>query len=239
MKKYFLFFFLLFFIVCDSSDPENLELINGLVAHYPFNGNANDESGKENHGIVSGAILCIDRFSNLDEAYQFDGINDYIKIHSSDILNLVDDFSISLWIYPEENMLFSKSQGIIGKIETDAEGKNGYVLGHQHKLPDNIISFFTRYDSVSVATFPLSINEWYNIVMTYGSNILSIYVNKTLVSKVNNCPPPINTNVQLVIGRWYSNYDDYYFKGKIDDIRIYDRNLDLSEIKYLYNENGW
>jgi hypothetical protein len=49
---------------------------NGLVAHYPFNGNANDESGNGNHGTVHGAKLTQDRFGNPNSAYYFDGIDD-------------------------------------------------------------------------------------------------------------------------------------------------------------------
>ena len=54
----------------------------GLVAWYPFNGNANDESGNENHGTVNGATLTADRFGNVNGAYSFDG-GSHINILSS------------------------------------------------------------------------------------------------------------------------------------------------------------
>ena len=50
----------------------------GLVAHYPFNGNANDESGNGNNGIVYGATLTVDRFGNTNKAYDFNGSTTYI-----------------------------------------------------------------------------------------------------------------------------------------------------------------
>jgi hypothetical protein len=53
---------------------------NGLLACYPFNGNANDESGNENHGSVFGATLTSDRLGNPNSAYEFDGSDDYIMI---------------------------------------------------------------------------------------------------------------------------------------------------------------
>ena len=53
----------------------------GLIAYYPFNGNANDESGNGNDGTVSGATLAADRFGMLNNAYAFDGIDDYIGIN--------------------------------------------------------------------------------------------------------------------------------------------------------------
>ena len=51
-------------------------LNDGLVANYPFNGNANDGSGNGNDGIVNGVTLTTDRFGNADSAYSFDGVDD-------------------------------------------------------------------------------------------------------------------------------------------------------------------
>jgi hypothetical protein len=49
-------------------------LSNGLVAYYPFNGNADDGSGNGNDGTVDGAIFAEDRFGNSSSAYSFDGM---------------------------------------------------------------------------------------------------------------------------------------------------------------------
>ena len=65
---------------------------NGLVGWWPFNGNANDESGNGNNGTVNGATLTTDRFGNVNKAYSFDGVNDFLLIPSD-----ITDFSISLW----------------------------------------------------------------------------------------------------------------------------------------------
>ena len=48
---------------------------NGLVGWWPFNGNANDESGNNNNGTVNGATLTADRFGNVNKAYSFVGGN--------------------------------------------------------------------------------------------------------------------------------------------------------------------
>jgi hypothetical protein len=53
-------------------------LSDGLVAYYPFNGNANDESGNGNNGTVNGATLSADRFGQTGKAYSFDGVDDNI-----------------------------------------------------------------------------------------------------------------------------------------------------------------
>jgi hypothetical protein len=70
--------------------PVHADLNDGLVAHYPFNGNANDESGNGNHGMVNGATLTEDRFGNIDSAFHFDG-RSYIVVPSSPSLESPSD----------------------------------------------------------------------------------------------------------------------------------------------------
>ncbi|MCF8268263.1 MAG: carboxypeptidase regulatory-like domain-containing protein, partial [Ignavibacteriales bacterium] len=69
----------------------------GLVAYYPFNGNANDESGNGNNGTVYGAAMTKDRFGNANKAYSFDGVNDYIKASSNSLPTGAR--TISVWFF--------------------------------------------------------------------------------------------------------------------------------------------
>lgn len=69
-----------------------------MAAYYPFNGNANDESGNGNHGAAFGASLTTDRSGNADSTYSFDGVNDYIDIGKDASLKMTDGLSISAWI---------------------------------------------------------------------------------------------------------------------------------------------
>ena len=61
---------------------------NGLVGWWPFNGNANDESGNGNNGTVNGATLTADRFGVANKAYGFDGVDDFISVNHNQVLNL-------------------------------------------------------------------------------------------------------------------------------------------------------
>ncbi|MFN5209123.1 MAG: hypothetical protein ACK5D8_06480, partial [Bacteroidota bacterium] len=70
---------------------------NGLVGWWPFNGNANDESGNGNNGTVNGAVLATDRFGNANSAYSFDGIDNTIQYSNTFVFNQQNDASISLW----------------------------------------------------------------------------------------------------------------------------------------------
>ena len=63
-----------------SFTTNTVDINSGLVAYYPFNGNANDESGNGNNGTVFGATLGLDRFGNTNKAYDFNGTaNNYIQ----------------------------------------------------------------------------------------------------------------------------------------------------------------
>ena len=87
----------------DSPSDFGGSLNNGLVAYYPFNGNANDESGNGNDGTVNGATLTTDRFGNTDQAYSFDG-NDYIStIYGFDSPKELFQFGFNLSNYGSSN----------------------------------------------------------------------------------------------------------------------------------------
>src|SRR5258706_6951163 len=74
-------------------------LTNGLVAYYPFNGNADDASGNGNNGTVNGATLVQNRFGNPNAAYCFDGVSNFINFTSVPATQ-VDNWSIVAWLKP-------------------------------------------------------------------------------------------------------------------------------------------
>ena len=87
----------------NASQPQNICLpsyvpINGLVGYWPFCGNANDESGNGNNGVVNGATLTADRFGSSNSAYNFDGISQFIEVPSTLSLSVSNFYTISAWI---------------------------------------------------------------------------------------------------------------------------------------------
>ena len=217
---------------------------DGMVASYPFNGNANDESGNGNDGNVIGAILTTDRSGNQNSAYIFDGVNDYIDCGVDPIGNN-SSFSISLWFYPTSknddtaDLLLNgdpKNQYIIssGGQSSLSVGyalvwNNGYVRFLRHT--DNEL-FDTEYDGI------YEDNNWHHFVGTYSTSehTISAYVDGNLVDCVEGTDSIFN-NVfnKLTVGKPNEAYHNY-FQGKVDDIVIYNRVLDEMEIKGLYSE---
>ena len=68
------------------------------MGYWPFNGNANDESGNNHHGSVNGATLTEDRFGNANSAYASDGANDYIGIAPSSLVDNETTATLSFWL---------------------------------------------------------------------------------------------------------------------------------------------
>jgi hypothetical protein len=80
---------------------------NGLVGWWPFNGNANDESGNGNNGTTTNATITSDRNGSLNSAYTFNGTSNFIEIPDSPTLRLNNtDFTISFWVNTSDALTF-------------------------------------------------------------------------------------------------------------------------------------
>jgi hypothetical protein len=221
---------------------------NGLVGYWPFNGNANDESGNGNNGTVNGATLTADRFGNTGKAYSFDGVNDNIRVTNSTSLNS-SSVSISGWfnadILPVDNTLSVK--GIIGKwwqsTSVCNSNYNAYLLcltrptGQSNSYLGAATNFYAGdefFDNNGINT-----NNWIHFVFTHNSLIGgSLFINGVLVNSNSVFGSICNSINDLIFGADVNNGDLYrFFDGNIDDIGIWNRALTDQEISDLYNAN--
>ena len=227
-------------------------LTDGLVAYYPFNGNANDESGNGNNGSSENApILTTDRFGQSNSAYEFDGNDDYIKVQSSNSLKLTTSYTLSAWIYPKDGgAILSK-----GALKHSAYPEYQFGVDNQQVTDSNIHGLLTTYswgDQVynghkmlsadKAGPANLIANTWHMVTVAFkGNSTIKVYVNAEIKYEENVSVGSIATSDRaLLIGAWRDdvkdqNAIDWHLKGKIDDIRIYNRVLSESEIQELYN----
>ena len=87
----------------DLSDPHSTPLQQGLVAWYPFDGNASDMSGNGRHGTVSGAILATDRYGDASKSYSFSSGQKIIVPDTANWGVFVNDYTVSFWYQPNDN----------------------------------------------------------------------------------------------------------------------------------------
>ena len=217
------------------------DLNDGLVAYYPFNGNAQDASVHGNHGIVNGATLTKDRFGNADSAYRFDGKNDYVQVAKNDRLNFGSsvDFTMGSWIKAKPSQL-AAFLSIIGRRNLGATN-NGYVF---FLWADGRLGAHLNYGSSNKnykSTSPdLRDDKWHHVAVTGDRNgYLTFYVDgahkgRVGISGIRN----IDSLSDLFIGWEPVLAASTYFNGVIDDIRIYNRTLSKAEIKQLYKEEN-
>ena len=221
-----------------QSHNSTLQENDGLVAYYPFNGNANDESGNGNHGAVNGAALTKDRFGNANSAYSFDGVNDVIVMPDSSSLDVVTHFTLAAWVLIKGPNSGYPDQVIISKVG-GRSGNNGYQLGMVSPNSGGgkiCVAFNSKGESWPaniLCAGNVSLNKWTYIAGVYDHNALKLYIDGTLVGlKVIGKKDVVNSQSTLRI----SGDDNMhaYVNGCIDDIRIYNRSLSESEIQQLY-----
>ena len=211
---------------------------DSLVGYWGFNGNTDDESGNGNNGLANGVSLTKDRHGNLNSAYSFDGIDDYIEILDNGRLN-TEYVTVSIWFLTNTN----KSSSLIYKTDDNALNEQYTCIlnypntnttqwsvknGNNCNSPGSGWKYtFMPYTSDSI---------WHNFTLTYDGTKSKIYIDSELIidtvysmGTIDLCGSKIN------IGKGYNS--TYPFLGSIDEIGIWSRALSESEIKAIYNEN--
>ena len=225
-----------------NSTPATLTVLpaslqSGLIAYYPFNGNANDASGNGHNGTIVNAVLASDRFGNPNNCYSFNGINSYITITNSFDLSPVGDFSISVWLRQNSSSL---PEVIVSK-SLAGDNSTGWFIALE---PPNWLQFQAApyFESNSPTIIRPPTNEWDHATFTFtrSTGLCRSYLNGVLVdSRTRNYSSSVSPR-NLTIGAqeyWSVGQYNYFFNGQLDDIRIYNRALSASEILSLYNSS--
>jgi hypothetical protein len=217
----------------------------GLRAYYPFNGNANDETGHGYDGTVIGATLTADRFGNPMSAYSFDGIDDEIVIGPEPNFPAWDTYSVSLWFLNDGGG--DQGPGYGQKILSKAEFFSDFHLavGWQRSdaVPGNLSWWSSQggFDSVVDPYTDYRDSKWHYAVFNKNTPTDGdLWVDGTLRASSTTLQA-VENHQDLVIG--YTTHTDPFqqkhWSGSIDDIRIYNRALSPSEIQELFREGGF
>ncbi len=210
---------------------------SGLVAHYKFDGNTNDSSGKGNKGIASGAIASADRFGSPNSAYSFDGIDDYIDFGKLDISG---DLSFSVWFKTSSN---KRNQTILGNYESCSYSNTGFILinyGSEIETGSPNLQLYNAGSSIFTNNINMSDGNWHYAAGVFTDNSYNFYVDGILIASesggYNNTLISLKSGAADAIGNGCGVTGESFFNGSIDDIRIYDRALTQTEVKELHQE---
>lgn len=237
-------------------------LTNGLIAHFPFLGNANDHSGYANHGTPINALLTADRFNDPNSAYALNGSNARITAPNQAYLTFPNgEFSISTWAafasMPDPVMF------LVGMDNGRGDHPKWILAYGQLALPappgysDNYVYFATTggfgsgmgYFLASTRHEP-ELGSWHHYLFTKAGTDYTLYIDGFVATGATNYmndhdvlragitgPAAIVSGITapLTIGEAEGGG---FVNGKLDDIRIYSRALSPSEVQQLYLIEG-
>jgi len=211
---------------------------NGPIAYYPFNGNANDESGNGNNGTAFGATLTTDRNGVPNSAYQFNN-NNYIELlHPLPIDSI---FTIAFWTF---NQILDTT--ILGTIINDGSiqysGNDFLINMTSNRIgiradKDNKPLNYEDYSPSQLTNIDIS-NKWVHVAWVMTPDTSIIYLNGLVIATINEkgTNTGYHDSSSYIGARNVWGIPDNFFIGKIDDINIYNRPLSPAEIWVLYNE---
>lgn len=207
----------------------------GLVAFYPFNGDVNDESGNGNNGTIRGGVSkSNDRHGKANKAMQFNGSNGYILVpNSTSLQSPINALSVTSWIWIDGyNGL--KAVGIINKTNTSSYGQYGLSY-HEWSEPHRIGFNYNQGNKGIVASINLRLSMWHFVAAIYDGNYITIYVDGNKIGSTASTGSITKDDNPLTIGIDTPGSTEY-LKGKLDDIRIFNRALTAQEVDALFKE---
>ena len=210
-------------------------LADDLVAYWPFEGNANDQSGNGRNGSLRGSPEFVN--GEVGQALNFDGDSDYVIINSfSDFPS--DEISVSFW------------------MNTDDRTKAGSPISYAHSSNNNAF-LISNYRDFNVSAAGNSTNRtrisandgnWHQITCTWQSETgeVRLYKDGFLeISRDFTQGLTIPQGGALVFAQEQDSVGGTFdvtqaFKGLLDEVRLYDRALTEQEIQNDFvNQRGF
>jgi len=209
---------------------------NGLIAEYLFPGHAEDTSGLGHHGVVNGPLPCEGRFGASGAAFHFDGVDDYIEVTPPPALN-DRGVSLSVWARYDERALNGWTNCIVAQDDGNDADRSARVfqLSTEH---ERIVWHRMVGTRDPMCKRRVQFATWYHVVAVVDNGEHRLYLDGML-QDVTRHRFWTHATQPLHIGRKGTDEGCFFFKGAIDDVRIYDRALTPLEIAALCHEGGF
>jgi uncharacterized delta-60 repeat protein len=211
-------------------------LWEGLLAYYPFNGDANDASGNGNNGTPLNTQFTIDRFGAANAALAFNGIktsSGSMLLLTNPLFNLGQDYTVNFWF--KANTL-PQQCGLFNGLNTGS----GIGMGFDNNAPGYIVCNIGPGNAYWTEVYHHGLKQdyqagqWYSLSLTKSGSVYSIYIDGLLEDvQTISAAAGYDFSFEPLIGA-YDQAGDDVFNGAIDDVRIYDRALSSAEVQQLY-----
>ena len=213
-----------------TGGDRSVDLESGLVAHLPLDGDGRDLAGR-NPAVVYGATPTVDRRGQAGHAFAFDGVDDYLAVLRPDGLNpnlQSESLTISVWARADG----PTSSRLVQKWDENLRHPYPFSL-HPHR-GDLYSAVYDGETQHLVVTPNLWDGRWHHLVMTYDhrERTLAVYVDgRPGGSRRADIAQPTPNDAPVTIGG--GTRHDRFFRGDVDDLRVYERALSASEVDRL------
>jgi transcriptional regulator with XRE-family HTH domain len=190
----------------------------GLVACYPLNGNAEDQSGNANHGTGHGNFRFVRE--GVRQVAKLDGSSGYVSVPDGPPLRL-EQFTLAAWVYLRKTK---------GRRRIIQKGKSYYLFMY-HDRP--LVGLWNEEGIFDLTAFTqVKMREWHFMAGTFDNRVLRFYLDGECLD-IRDFPTPVKPEQNrepLIIGWKYHGKKENYFAGKMCDVVIYNRALTSREI---------
>jgi hypothetical protein len=216
---------------------------NGMVGWWPFNGNANDESGNGNNGVSFNATADSNRLNQQNKSLYFNGTNSGVELPGNVLPLTNGSYSINAWFKLTTSTSQLNGHTIFDDRDSTVWNSKGRYIIELAPVP--VESFYQMSDvGPRIYSNSMPSNTWVNITCVYNSIAQKMFLFKNgavVDSAVCTSNWFLSGNRKIQIGRCQSpiryngiNYFTSHWKGQIDDIGIWNRALSPQEITALY-----
>ena len=221
-------------VITDAFIKKSLSVEDGLIAHYPLDGNAYDLSVYSHHGTVSEALPATDRFGHADGAYYFDGLNDCIVVPDADHLDIQDGepFSVSLWLKHDGPNV---GEYFLSKYNGSPGSTGAYAFGTGSAGDAYSWFYFAGEGGLeNRGAIDLNSDIWHHYVAVYkpGEDVMLYVDGQVDIRNATTFAGNTNNTLDLHLGCGANKRQ--FYKGYMDDVRIYKRALTTDEIDGLF-----
>lgn len=221
----------------DDSGPI---ITDGLVGYWPLDSNGLDFSGNNLDGVLYNTKFTENMHSESYKAAMFDSESiaeiQTVRIADQPLLDLTNTFSISSWVYVEKTYGNSSVQDyeFISKWGAGNRTESAYV----HGVTGNGKFYLGTYDDRNTTVYSnidVPLEQWVNLTSTFDNGRGMLYINGLLVGVMENMDTPTDAYTDLTFGARQNNLSTFH--GKLDEVYIFDRVLDIDEIQKLARDD--